>query len=129
MERAQLFAFVPFLDEIDPEVEILDGAFETVAAAGNVALGIESVISDPASAPMVFLDLIAGGKLRGDEDFAKAAKARRALTAADLKSIGKDFKAEQDKFDALTKINCLVLHASARKATKPTYKLLGASTK
>lgn len=54
------FAFVPFLDDITPELEILDGAFETVATAGNVALGIQSIVSDPTLAPMVLLDLIAG---------------------------------------------------------------------
>ncbi|KAJ5211430.1 exo-1-3-beta-D-glucanase [Penicillium cinerascens] len=100
------FAFVPFLDDISPELEILDGVFETVAAAGNVALSIQSIISDPASAPMVLLDLVAGGGLRDDENFAKAAAARRALTADDLESIGKDFKAEDDKFEDLTKITC-----------------------
>ncbi|GIJ86242.1 hypothetical protein Asppvi_005128 [Aspergillus pseudoviridinutans] len=100
------FAFVPFLDELTPEVELLDGAFETVAAAGNVALGIQSIVSDPSSAPMVLLDLIAGGGLRDESDFTKAAAARRAVTEDDLESIGKDFKAEQDKFDGLTEPKC-----------------------
>lgn len=100
------FAFVPFLDDITPELDILDGVFETVAAAGNVALGIQSIISDPASAPMVLLDLVAGGGLKNDEDFAQAAAARRALTEDDLESIGEDFKANDDEFEDLTKITC-----------------------
>ncbi|GLA11528.1 hypothetical protein AnigIFM62618_005494 [Aspergillus niger] len=102
------FAFVPFLDDITPELEVLDGAFETVAATGNVALGIQSIVSDPSSAPMVLLDLIAGGGLRDEDDFSKAAAARRAVTEDDLESIGKDYKAEQDKFDDITKPKCRV---------------------
>lgn len=100
------FAFVPFLDDISPELEILDGVFETVAAAGNVALSIQSISSDLASAPMILLGLVAGGGLRNDEDFAKTAGAHRALKDVDLESIGKDFKADDEKFDDLTKITC-----------------------
>ncbi|PYH91880.1 hypothetical protein BO71DRAFT_442889 [Aspergillus ellipticus CBS 707.79] len=102
------FAFIPFLDDLTPELEVLDGAFETVATTGNIALGIQSIVSDPSSAPMVLLDLIAGGGLRDDDDFAKAAAARRAVTEDDLASIGKDFKAEQDKFDGLIEAKCRV---------------------
>ncbi|KAK4860839.1 hypothetical protein LT330_004570 [Penicillium expansum] len=102
------FAFIPFLDDFAPEVEVLDGAFETIAATGNVALGIQSIVSDPTSAPMVLLSLFGGGGLRDEDDFAKAAAARRAVTEDDLESIGKDFKAEQDKFDGLTEPKCRV---------------------
>lgn len=102
------FAFIPFLDDITPELELLDGAFETIAATGNVALGIQSIVSDPTSAPMVLLGLLGGGGLRDEDDFTKAAAARRAVTEDDLESIGKDFKAEQDKFDGLTEPKCRV---------------------
>ncbi|PYH85075.1 exo-1,3-beta-D-glucanase [Aspergillus uvarum CBS 121591] len=102
------FAFLPFLDDLTPELELLDGAFETVAATGNVALGIQSIVSDPTSAPMVLLGLIGGGGLRDADDFSAAAAARRAVTEDDLESIGKDFKAEQDKFDGITEPKCRV---------------------
>ncbi|KAJ5776806.1 exo-1-3-beta-D-glucanase [Penicillium odoratum] len=49
---------------------------------------------------MVLLDLVAGGGLIDDEDFAKAATARRALTENDPN------KAEYDKFEDMTKIIC-----------------------
>ncbi|PWY88961.1 exo-1,3-beta-D-glucanase [Aspergillus heteromorphus CBS 117.55] len=101
-----VFAFVPFLDDITPELELLDGAFETVAATGNVALGIQSIVSDPTSAPMVLLGLIAGGGLKDDDDFAETAAAARELTEDDLESIGKDFKEEEESFTDLTKITC-----------------------
>ncbi|RAL02989.1 glycoside hydrolase family 55 protein [Aspergillus ibericus CBS 121593] len=103
-----VFAFVPFLDDLTPALDVLDGAFETIATAGNVALGIQSIVSDPASAPMDLLGMIGGGGLRDEDDFAKAAKARRALTEDDLQSIGKDFKQEEDRFDEVTEPKCSV---------------------
>ena len=45
-----IFAFIPFLDELGPSLGIADGAFEIAAATGNVALAIQEIVADPASA-------------------------------------------------------------------------------
>ncbi|PYI01146.1 exo-1,3-beta-D-glucanase [Aspergillus sclerotiicarbonarius CBS 121057] len=102
------FAFIPFLDDLTPELEVLDGAFETLATAGNVALGIQGIIADPTSAPMDLLGMVAGGGLKDDDDFATAAKAARSVSEDDLESIGKDFKAEKDSFDDNVEPSCYI---------------------
>jgi len=99
------------VDEFAPALEVLDGVFETLAAAGNVALDIQGVgvIADPKSAPMLLLDLEwgkGGSELQDPDDFAKAGAAARAIKEADLADIGADFKAEQDKFRDETTPKC-----------------------
>ncbi len=106
-----VFAFLPFVDDFAPALEVLDGVFETVAAAGNIALDIQGIISDPASAPMLLLDLVGGSggrELEDADDYAKAAAAARALKEDDLAAIGSDFKAEEDKFKDETTPKCEV---------------------
>ncbi len=106
-----VFAFLPFVDEFAPALEVLDGVLATVATAGNVALDIVGIIADPASAPMILLDLVGGkggGELRSADDFSKAAAAARALKEDDLAAIGADFKVQQDKFRDRTTPKCEV---------------------
>jgi hypothetical protein len=100
------FIFIPFLDDLAPELEALDGVFNTISTIGNVGLGIESIVSDPSSAPMALLGLLAGGKLRSDKDFEAAAAARRALTDDDLEKIGSNFQETDSKFQNTIKPSC-----------------------
>jgi hypothetical protein len=100
------FIFIPFLDDLAPELEALDGVFNTISTIGNVGLGIESIVSDPSSAPMALLGLLAGGKLRSDKDFEAAAAARRALTDDDLEKIGSNFQETDSKFQDTIKPSC-----------------------
>lgn len=100
------FAFIPFLDDLAPELEALDGVFNTISTIGNLGLGIESIVSDPSSAPMALLGLLAGGKLRSDKDFEAAAAARRSLTDDDLENIGSKFQETDSKFQNTIKPSC-----------------------
>jgi hypothetical protein len=66
-----VFIFVPFLDDVLPEVEALDGIWGLVAAAGNVGLTIQAIIADPESAPVQLLGLLTAGGSRSEEDFCR----------------------------------------------------------
>lgn len=59
----------------------------SVATVGNVALDIQSILTDPTSAPMILFDLVGGDggrALTTSEDFATAANAARKIKDADL---------------------------------------------
>lgn len=99
-----VFAFIPFIDEFTPELEALDGVFEIVAAAGNVALGIQSIIADPSSAPMDILGILTAGGFKDETDFASMAATRRGIDSDDLTKIGADFKKADDDFQAVIKM-------------------------
>jgi glucan 1,3-beta-glucosidase len=94
-----IFSFIPFLEEVGPSLGIADGVFEIAAAAGNIGLAIQGIVSDPASAPMDILSALTLGKAKTTEDFAGLAAAERALTDDDLTAIGTDFKADEDKLE------------------------------
>jgi glucan 1,3-beta-glucosidase len=103
-----VFAFLPFLDELGPALEIADGAFEVVAAAGNVGLAIQGIVADPASAPMEILSAITLGKTKTTDDFADLAAAKRAISPDDLSNIGTDFKKSEDDLDISLKQSCFI---------------------
>jgi glucan 1,3-beta-glucosidase len=106
-----VFAFLPFVDEFAPALEVLDGVFATIAVAGNIALDIQGIIADPTSAPMILLDLVGGrggSTLREGKDFEKAAAAAKTLKDSDLSAIGADFKVKQTKFRDETAPKCAV---------------------
>jgi glucan 1,3-beta-glucosidase len=100
------FIFIPFLDDLAPELEALDGAFATIGAAGNVALGIQGIVANPSSAPMEILGLLTGPGIRTEDDFAKMAAARRSLTEDELANIGADFKKTDSEFQDTIKPSC-----------------------
>ncbi|RDW56893.1 pectin lyase fold factor [Coleophoma crateriformis] len=100
--------FIPFLDEFTPELEALDGVFETIATAGNVALGVQSIVSNPASAPMDILGLLTGPGVRTKDDFAKMGAARRGLSDQDVTDIGTDFEKADKDFQNTVKPSCRI---------------------
>ncbi|RDW56742.1 pectin lyase fold factor [Coleophoma cylindrospora] len=102
------FIFIPFLDDLAPELEALDGVFETIATVGNVALGVQSIISDPTSAPMEILGLLTGSGVRTEEDFATMAAARRSLSDQDVTDIGANFKKADTEFQDTVKPSCRI---------------------
>lgn len=101
-----VFSFISFLDEVGPSLGIADGAFEIASAAGNVGLAIRGIVADPSSAPMEILSALTLGKTSGTKDFAALAAAKRALSDSDLGSVGKDFKAAEDKLGMTLKRGC-----------------------
>ncbi|KAJ4361597.1 hypothetical protein N0V95_001758 [Ascochyta clinopodiicola] len=104
-----VFAFIPFLDEIAPEIEVVDVIMTGVVAvadAGNVALTIASIVQDPSSAPMEILGLLTGGAGRNRDDVASIAGRKRALKDTDVAKIGSNFKKENDEFEATVKPKC-----------------------
>lgn len=103
-----IFAFLPFLDELAPSFGIADGAFEIAAAAGNVGLAIQGIVSDPSSAPMDILSALTLGKAKTTDEFASLAAAKKAISPEDLSSIGKDFKASEDDLESTLRQTCFL---------------------
>ena len=101
-----VFIFVPFLDDIAPEVEALDGVLNTVAALGNVALSIQAIVADPISAPMELLGLLTAGGTKDEEDFAKMAETRRGIPDDDLGKIGTFFQDTDHEFQDIIELPC-----------------------
>ncbi|WPH01347.1 Hypothetical protein R9X50_00418900 [Acrodontium crateriforme] len=101
-----VFAFLPFLDKIGPELELADGLFTALADVGNVALAIQQIVADPSSAPMAILGALSGPGGRTEEGLAKIAKARRDLTEDDIAGIGDEFKERNNEFQKTIKRDC-----------------------
>ncbi|SPQ22989.1 a8ef266c-8802-41e8-87ee-6caa1a908fce [Thermothielavioides terrestris] len=96
-----VFIFVPFLDDVLPEVEALDGIWGLVAAAGNVGLTIQAIIADPESAPVQLLGLLTAGGSRSEEDFAEMAASRRDIGGDVISKIGKTFQDLDNDFQGV----------------------------
>jgi len=103
-----IFAFIPFLDEIGPSLGLADGAFEIVAATGNIALAIRGIVADPASAPMEILSALTLGKAKSTEVYAALAAAKRAITEDELSDIGTDFRASEDEMETTLTQTCFL---------------------
>jgi len=101
-----IFIFVPFLDEVAPAIIAANGVFHIAGAAGNVALGIQQIISAPASAPVAILGILTAGGLRNADDFSKMAKVRREISGNDLEKIGTKFKKMDADFQVIAKRSC-----------------------
>ncbi|KAH8662506.1 hypothetical protein BX600DRAFT_499009 [Xylariales sp. PMI_506] len=95
-----VFAFIPFLDELGPALEIAD--------AGNVALAIQGIVADPSSAPMEILSALTLGKVKTSEDYAAVAAAKRAISDDNLSSIGAAFKAADDDLETTISHVCSI---------------------
>lgn len=100
--------FIPFLDDLAPELEVLDGILNIVAAAGNVALSIQAIVANPLSAPMEILGLLTAGGFKGQKDFASMAATRRGIASDDLKKIGKLFEDTDAQFQKVIEHACLL---------------------
>ena len=103
-----VFAFVPFFDDLTPEIEGLDTVFEIISAGGNTALAIQGIISNPESAPMKILSAFTGGGTRDEDDFASMAATRRAISTEELTKIGSGFKKMDEEFQSIIKHDCML---------------------
>ena len=66
--------------------------------AGNTALGIYSIVEDPATAPMQIMNILLGGLgLRDNGAWAVAARVRRDMRADTVKALGTDVSNSMDK--------------------------------
>jgi glucan 1,3-beta-glucosidase len=101
-----VFAFIPFLDDLTPAIEGLDGVLGIIAAAGNTALAIQGIIADPSSAPMEILGALTAGGARDAKEFEEMAAARRAISSNDLTKIGATFEKMDSDFQAIIKRDC-----------------------
>jgi hypothetical protein len=117
-----LVRFLPFCRSstiLRRSSNLVDGLYQTVADVSNVALTIQSIVSNPASAPMDISGLIGGGgKGASDRDEIESIAAkRRALSKADLSDLGKDFKKDNDEFEEEIAASCRTWADSALNTT------------
>ncbi len=56
-----IFVFLPSLDNVAPKLEVTDCIFNMLTIVGNLALTIQAIVTDPASAPMNILSALVGG--------------------------------------------------------------------
>jgi len=104
-----VFAFIPFVDEVTPEfLPIVEGTFDFLTIGGNVGLEVQSIISNPTSAPMDILGALIGAGVRDEEDFASMAATRREISVDDLAKIGTTFEELDSNFQAIIKHDCMM---------------------
>ncbi len=87
-----IFAFIPFLNELTPEIEGLDLVLSFINVGANIALGIQDIVANPESAPMEIFGLLTAGGVRDEDEFASMAATRRDITDDDIGKIGTTFK-------------------------------------
>ncbi|KAH9242439.1 hypothetical protein K456DRAFT_1716161 [Colletotrichum gloeosporioides 23] len=80
-----------------------------IGEIGNTALTIESIVSDPASAPFAVLSLLIGpyggaSERTSSQAIAEAAAARRALSADKIKLFGESFVAQDAKIQKIVNV-------------------------
>lgn len=98
--------FIPFLQEVAPEVAAADAIFEIVGATVNIGLAIKGIIDDPVSAPMEILGLLTFGGARDEKDFKSLADKRRGISKDDIEAIGEDFEKLDDKLQKTIRQDC-----------------------
>ncbi|KAK4233583.1 hypothetical protein C8A03DRAFT_19370 [Achaetomium macrosporum] len=99
-----LLMVIPFVGEgaraLFGGAEMIVRIAALISEAGNVALGVEQIVSELESAPWVILTLLGGeiggvvGK-SGEEDFSVAAQARKGMRSSDLAHFPDDFHGRQ----------------------------------
>ena len=102
-----VFMFVPFLDEVTPELDFLDGVGNMVSAVANVGSAIQGIISDPGSAPAQILGLLAGGGGQSEKDLEDLAAVRRGL-GDDGEKLGEQFSKVDTEFQGISQKACRI---------------------
>lgn len=80
LEIGYSVCLIPFLDDLTPEIEVLDSVFETISTLGNAGLRIQGIVAHPESAPMDLLGSLTRPSGRSEDEFAKMAKIRQSLS-------------------------------------------------
>ncbi|CAM6003085.1 unnamed protein product [Sphagnum balticum] len=101
-----IFAFIPFLNELTPEIEGLDLVLSFIDVGANTALGIQDIVANPESAPMEIFGLLTAGGARDEDDFASMAATRRDITEDDIGKIGTTFKKLDTKLQGIITKAC-----------------------
>lgn len=114
-EEGIILAFVSAVLLLIPGLgEELDAILDTtmlarmaslIGDAGDAALTLYSVYEDPSSAPLAVAGYLIGGFLARDESvFAKAASARRAMSAGDVAALGAKAEGNLKKIDNIKQL-------------------------
>ena len=101
-----IFAILPFLDELAPELVAIEGLATFVANLGNVALAIQDIVSDPSNALMDILFVMLGAGGKSADNIGKVAQTIQQLNDAVLADMGNSFKANDDSMKAAIAEKC-----------------------
>ncbi|KKA30026.1 hypothetical protein TD95_001514 [Thielaviopsis punctulata] len=71
--------FLPFLDDVVPEIAGLESIGTMISTMGNVALSIESIVANPLSAPMEIIGALMGPEGREEKGMEDLSSARRLM--------------------------------------------------
>ena len=99
-----LFLALPFLGEALPALGFAQlGRFVTIfAETGNTALAIESVVSDPSTAPLLIFSLIMSGRsIRDTNRLARAAKLRAGMRDEDFNAFSIAITSKMNKIESV----------------------------
>jgi glucan 1,3-beta-glucosidase len=91
-----IFAIIPFLDELTPEIAGVSAVIRFVDVAGNTGLAVQGIVANPESAGLEILGALGGVGFRNEDDFATLAAARRDITEESLAKVGTSFKKLED---------------------------------
>jgi hypothetical protein len=101
-----VFSFIPFLGEIGGIVAGgavgLSRIATLIGIVGDVGLGIEDIVHDKSSAPMVILGLLGGGFTRSEVNIGKLAATRRAkFPTSEMSKLGSVFKSRDAQLQSI----------------------------
>lgn len=90
--------FIPFLDELTPELLIFEGLATGIGFLGDTALAIKDIVDHPENAFMDVVGIVTDAAfLRTTKGYKDAAKIRRGMDGALIAKSGKTIKALDDK--------------------------------
>lgn len=93
-----VFMFIPFIDELTPELLFFKGIATGLGFLGNTALGIKDMIEHPENAFMDIIGIVTDAAfLKTGKGYKDAAAARRGIDGALIEKSGKTIKQLDDK--------------------------------
>lgn len=102
-----VFMFLPFLDDLAPELLLYDGMANGMAFLGNTALGIKDMVEHPENAFMDLLGIVTDGAFsKTGKGYKDAADARRGINEALIEKSGKTIKQLDDKLQDFLGKSC-----------------------
>lgn len=102
-----VFMFLPFLDQLAPELLLLEGMATGMAFLGNTALAIKDMVENPENAFMDVLGIVMdGSSLKDAKGFKDAAAARKGISEDLIEKSGATIKKLDDKFQGFMGKTC-----------------------
>ncbi|KAJ5160953.1 carbohydrate-binding module family 24 protein [Penicillium canariense] len=92
---------VPFLGELDAISDVFVGLSRLISMTGDVGLGastVYAIVENPNMSPLLILETLVFSGMRSPDSFVSMGKARRGMRKDDIKGLGSNFAALDEKF-------------------------------